>query len=437
MEILSLGEKIKKRRKELDLTLKNLAGDRITAGQISLIESGKSNPSMDLLEYLAGTLNVSVEHLMETEQTQAEKICEYYQNIAEVNIFDCNLDTAEKALEISCDYAKKYNLELRRATNLYLKALICKNKNEYGQAQDLLLLANNIYGKYNYYDEIIKIFILLGKIALKQNAYHCAYSYFKQAEKIFEASDVYNEVLIGEVYYYVSKTLRKMGFDKEAIKYMNYAEEKVEKLKDSRNYGKSFLKIGQDRFETENLDQAIAYTKKSLNIFRTREQNIEITNLLSGMGELFSEYGYLDKSFSHLVDAKHIKERVPEESEVDTLMLICTNYIKLKDDINAKKILDQISTNLQSMNETDCTLMCRYHTLKYRIELLEQNYDEAERTLIDTLSYTQKMNYNRESAGIAITLGKFYMDSGRETEASKYLDEGVKILEETNMIMDF
>jgi len=118
-------------------------------------------------------------------------------------------------------------------------------------------------------------------------------------------------------------------------------------------------------------------------------------------------------------------------------MLICTNYIKLKDDINAKKILDQISTNLQSMTETDCTLMCRYHTLKYRIELLEQNYDEAERTLIDTLSYTQKMNYNRESAGIAITLGKFYMDSGRETEASKYLDEGVKILEETNMIMDF
>jgi len=86
MEILSLGEKIKKRRKELDLTLKNLAGDRITAGQISLIESGKSNPSMDLLEYLAGALKVSVEHLMETEETQASKICIYYQNIAESNI---------------------------------------------------------------------------------------------------------------------------------------------------------------------------------------------------------------------------------------------------------------------------------------------------------------------------------------------------------------
>ena len=47
MEILSLGEKIKRRRKELNMTLKDLAGDRITPGQISLVESGKSNPSMD------------------------------------------------------------------------------------------------------------------------------------------------------------------------------------------------------------------------------------------------------------------------------------------------------------------------------------------------------------------------------------------------------
>ena len=60
MEILSLGEKIKRKRKELKMTLKDLAGSRITPGQISLVESGKSNPSMDLLEYLANTDRKSV-----------------------------------------------------------------------------------------------------------------------------------------------------------------------------------------------------------------------------------------------------------------------------------------------------------------------------------------------------------------------------------------
>ena len=96
MKILSLGEKIKLRRKELNLTLKNLAGDRITAGQISLVESGKSNPSMDLLEYLAFALNVTVEYLMETEETQAEKICIYHENIAESKILSDELEEAEK-----------------------------------------------------------------------------------------------------------------------------------------------------------------------------------------------------------------------------------------------------------------------------------------------------------------------------------------------------
>lgn len=74
------GGKIKRRRKELNMTLKDLAGDRITPGQISLVESGKSNPSMDLLEYLAETLNTSIEYFMESEDTQAEK----YVNIMKI-----------------------------------------------------------------------------------------------------------------------------------------------------------------------------------------------------------------------------------------------------------------------------------------------------------------------------------------------------------------
>ena len=99
MEILSLGEKIKRRRKEMKLTLKDLAGDRITPGQISLVESGKSNPSMDLLEYLADRLETSIEYLLETEEHQAEKICIYYENIAEASMIDEDLTSAERNIE--------------------------------------------------------------------------------------------------------------------------------------------------------------------------------------------------------------------------------------------------------------------------------------------------------------------------------------------------
>ena len=137
MEILTLGEKIKRRRKELDMTLKDLAADRITPGQISLVESGRSNPSMDLLEYLAGALKTSTEYLMESEETQAEKICMYYEQMAEAYILTEDYITAEKYIENAMFYAEKYNLEYRKAKNLYLRATIHKEKDE-------LVLHNNI-----------------------------------------------------------------------------------------------------------------------------------------------------------------------------------------------------------------------------------------------------------------------------------------------------
>lgn len=437
MEILSLGEKIKQRRKELDLTLKNLAGDRITAGQISLIESGKSNPSMDLLEYLASTLKVSVEHLMETEETQANKICMYYENIAESCILNGNLEQGYNALENSITYIEKYDLELRMARNLYLKALICEKRNQYDEAQELLLSANNIYVKYSNSNEVIRIFILLGKISLKLGAYHSAYSYFQQAEKVFEESDIYNEILIGQVYYYISKTLNKMGIDSKAVDYINSAEEKLEKCKSLARYGESFLEVAQQRFEEGNLSQAIEYTEKSLDLFIYREQRCQMSEVMCGMGSLFSEYGEVRKSFEYLEDMEGMDEIIPKKSVVNSLILICMNYIKLKDEVNAKKILEQIEENIIYVDEADYNLTCKYNILKYKVELLEKKYDNAETTLVNTLNYIIAAGRSSEGAEVAITLGKFYMDLGKEEAAGKYLDMGVNLLSNTSKFSDF
>ena len=149
MEILTLGEKIKRRRKEQKMTLKDLAGDRITPGQISLVESGRSNPSMDLLEYLANALQTSVEYLMESEETQAEKICIYYEQSAETYILNEDYISAEEYIENALFYAEKYKLEYRKAKNLFLRANICNAKNELVLAQQLYLSANVIFIKRN------------------------------------------------------------------------------------------------------------------------------------------------------------------------------------------------------------------------------------------------------------------------------------------------
>lgn len=83
----TLGERIRKFRKERKLTLEALAGDTLTKGMLSLIENNRANPSMESLAYIAKRLHVDVSELLEEVSTdelrevlvQAEKL--YYTDI--------------------------------------------------------------------------------------------------------------------------------------------------------------------------------------------------------------------------------------------------------------------------------------------------------------------------------------------------------------------
>ena len=261
MEILTLGEKIKRRRKEQKMTLKDLAGDRITPGQISLVESGRSNPSMDLLEYLANALQTSVEYLMESEETQAEKICIYYEQSAETYILNEDYISAEEHIENALFYAEKYKLEYRKAKNLFLRANICNAKNELVLAQQLYLSANVIFIKRNNFEQIIKTFLNLGKITLSLKAYHSAISYLKQAEKVYLYNDIGNDSLLGEIYYEMAQSYFKIDDTNKSLEYTFLAKQKFEQVQDRREYGKSLISLSKEYNKKGDIANAIKYSR--------------------------------------------------------------------------------------------------------------------------------------------------------------------------------
>src|SRR5690606_9767349 len=65
----SLGERIRKLRKEKGLTLQALAGAELSKGMLSLIENNKANPSMESLAYIAERLGVDRNELLEEVPT--------------------------------------------------------------------------------------------------------------------------------------------------------------------------------------------------------------------------------------------------------------------------------------------------------------------------------------------------------------------------------
>lgn len=431
MEILSLGEKIKRRRKDLDMTLKDLAGDRITPGQISLVESGKSNPSMDLLEYLATTLNTSVEYLMETEETQAEKICIYYENVAEAHILSKDFQLGEQFLESAMYYAEKYNLDSRKARNLYLRAIISTEKKEMGLAQQYFLAANAIFIRLGLQEDVINTYVKLGKITLDLEAYHSSCSYFQQAEKVFMENDIGNDYLLGEIYYYISLIYFKLDNVDKSMNYSYLAKEKFAEINNKKEYGKSLLLLSKEYIKKEDINNAIKYSKKSLEVFKENKDVVYIGNIENELGRLFYEFDNLEESFVHLNNAKEIRLKEDKGAIIDTLSNICDNYIKLKDVDNSRKVLEEIMENVSSGDEAN---LVRYYLLKYRVDILDKNIKEAEDTLLMALDYAEKVSLTEYIGELSITIGKFYIDNGDDKQAAKYLNKGVEAFKQLGMV---
>lgn len=433
MEILSLGEKIKTRRKQLGMTLKDLAGDRITPGQISLVESGKSNPSMDLLEYLADNLNTSVEYLMETEETQAEKICTYYENTAEAYILNDEYQEAEGYLEKAMYYAENYKNEYRKAEILYLHGCINMNKNELGLAQQYFLSSNVIFIKLNCHEQIVNTFIKLGKITFSLKAYNSSCSYFEQAEQVFYNNSISNDFLIGEIYYSMAMIYFKMEYIDKSINYCMLAKEKFRELENKKEYAKTLILLSKQYAEKGDIDNAIMYSKKSLKVFKENDKDMLVGEIENNLGRLFSEFENMEESFEHLERAKEIRSKVKGHDLIETLGNICENYIKLKDTENSQKILNEIGEVVDSSNPSD---MLKYYMLIYRVNIMNKNFTEAENTLFMSLRYAENMGLDKETAEISLIMGKYYIDKGSDVEAAKYLNKGIEKLKKIGMLKD-
>ena len=72
--MVTVGERIRKRRRELGLSQRDIASEGVSFPYISRIENGKRKPSMKALRLLAARLGVSTHWLETGEQDPAEQL---------------------------------------------------------------------------------------------------------------------------------------------------------------------------------------------------------------------------------------------------------------------------------------------------------------------------------------------------------------------------
>lgn len=433
MEILTLGEKIKVKRKEMNMTLKDLAGDRVTPGQISLVESGKSNPSIDLLEYLSEKLNTDIEYFLETEEKQATRICEFYANIAEAAINAQNTLRANEAIEKGIHYAEKYKLNYFKGKFDFAFSNLKFLSRELEEAQQYCISANSIFLKTESLDDIVKSFMLLGAITLEMGYISTALNYFMQADSILDEYSLMDEVLKAKIFYYIAICQSRMGNMSQAIDYALLVKDRLKLLDNKKEYAETLMILSIAYIQDNKIKDALKYAREARKIFDDINDVHEIANIETNLGVIFARGHNMDESFNHLSKALKLKNEIKDETIPDTMLIMCDNHIQLGE---LDKAL-QIVTNI--MDELD------YEQHPYRIKCYEylfkiysklNDIKKAEETLLNAIKYLETLDYEKPLGDFYATTGKFYIEIGEKELALKFIDKSLDTYKRLGIILN-
>lgn len=101
MEILSIGEKIKRARIYRGLTLKDICSDKVSVSKMSCIENGKIKPDDWIIEFVAQKLGIDLEYI---RQDVREQLIENIKSLEGSK----NLDNYEATLQYNLSFAESY-----------------------------------------------------------------------------------------------------------------------------------------------------------------------------------------------------------------------------------------------------------------------------------------------------------------------------------------
>jgi len=414
MEILSVGEKIKRARIYKRLTLKDICNEKISVSKMSCIENGKITPDDYILEFLSKKLDISIEYLKYDTKKQFIDNLKGFSEVEE--------SKKEEFLKYNMYYAKQYNYYdvAFEFIHIMFNYYIDNNKIDLtrelsSEYYDICAKTKTISIKLTYYMDMGRYLFFSGEYLESANYYRIINNYIEQ-NKINE-----KDITIKAIYYEAQSCMMANDYKKAykiANKLMDYVNE-VEDLWKAKIYNiLLFLSVKMD---------------DDISFFR-----------FEGEGKKYFELNSKAKAqFMYNHGLKLLKEDKIDEAK----KLIC-NSMKLFPNGRNKKysyfITDFINDLINSKDVTKYEDLCdeilnysidinNYLIIEHAYYLKAKIFDKAgnkisfEMYMSLSLDFLLKLNNKERLHDRYIEMGKMYADINNVPEAIKYFNLAIKL----------
>ena len=410
----TLGERIKERRKIIGLTQSDLAGSNLSSGMVSLIERNLTNPSLKTIEQLSEKLGVSVNYLLNNEETDINNIenKQISLNMLKGLIKAQKFEEAERILKevnnqghidstlAGMFYKLKGELELEKkefnlAIDSFEQALLYVNPYELNDYVDVYYHLANCYVKIENFRKSIELslqgILLLNtshtdtnvllklKLLYLQSYSYCRIREFKKGLQVIEeAKEImnktncyYNEgmycMLSGLAYLYLKEFDKGIEQTERSIDLLNKDTQYLQVIGCSTNLGILYR-------ETKNYERSIKSLEDSLLLSRNRKLDWSIWNNNLELAITFYRNDNIEKS------QKICEESIVQIKDLNVLkikMMLLLSKIKLDQDKNGEALLYVNEAKKEALIIDDSTLVAKSYVIKAEILKKQKLFEEA------------------------------------------------------------
>lgn len=415
-----LGDRIRAARRERGLSQAQLAGEELTKGFISQVESGLVRPSVRSLQIIATRLGKSLDYFLGDAPLAAEKRLAFHRLAAEAAAERRDWDTVRAeiaAAELSGPGPRD---------RIALQRLLAQTELGSGERERAFDLITQALARVDMETDAVEAALLMhlrGMAYGQLNQHLAAADSLEQARDAMERHEVNDPRLRSRILVSLGTAYRRLGRPAKAMQTYGSALDLASATNELRTAAQGYMGVAVSLYDAGELDGAINNYRRALELFaRAEDRGLELS-VLQSLAAVNLERGAVDEAHEMAERCVALARNAGDRRTEAIAQTILARVALARDDAagalaiakKAEKALDehdrQRADALRVIGAAQDVLGAHSASDRaYRraIELLEANADMPERSIV-AAEYAKKLRARGE-----VDTAFHYLEMARE-----------------------
>ncbi|MDB5084905.1 MAG: xre family DNA-binding domain and TPR-repeat-containing protein [Bacilli bacterium] len=411
---MGIGRKIRRRRKELGLTQSEVAAAITSASTISLIETEKLSPKMEIVKLLAERLNTSIDDLMDNEMKEDDKLLGEWMEKIEHSICEMRLEEAMEQLHLLQGTDSVVNHSTAKQMIELFTTQIELEEGNHQQAQDRLTQFEEKWLPVDGLPKVNALYLFIKAAYLIDEGWH---------EHAFNCLEQLKEIKQSLPLLYMPHFLilyaRCVAERRDCLTSYKHLHEAKQHLV---NKGR-WIELCKAKIVKSTIDQLFEYTSDAYNELMATEQLLifkgecGLLNLVYyNLGRIAHKRGLLQEAIESFAKCMQVVQ-VPSGRLTADVELALAQIFFEQDRLT--KALEY--ANKAMSNSYNFTIRCNIYLLIAEIKRHEKKNDEQQQALLEARKSALDSRNKWLNKKCNESLGHFYYEKGDYQKSSFYL----------------